>query len=139
MINSTMELGGNVSLQMRCECSNSYFRTGDNVFINYGTYIRIHNKIIIGDNVFISYECIIFDTNAHSLDPKKRYAEIENGFPFSTEQSELEKPITKPIIIGSNVWAGMRVSILKGIVQIDDSIIKNKFKFCAMDLFKNEK
>jgi len=113
-INTIGILGQNVNLHCIIDCKQGNLFMGDNVFINSGTQIRCENSISIGSNVFISYDCIIFDTNTHAVDPEVRQQEIDLGFPNFTRQTIHSLPQTAPISIGNQVWIGMRSAILKG-------------------------
>ena len=121
--NSSISFGDNVNIQGKIKVHHSHLTIGNNTFINNGTEMRCFDSIKIGSNVFISYECLIFDTNTHSLNPNHRIQEIVNGFPNSTIQTEGIKPSTKAINIGDNVWIGMRASILKGSNLEKNSIV----------------
>lgn len=72
-------------------------------FCNSNIKIRCTNSITIGNNVAISHDVTIMDSDAHNID--------YDGY-----------EMTKPIIIGNNVWIGSRVIILKG-VRIGDGAI----------------
>jgi len=121
--NSKFVTGNNISLKCILKISNAHMIIGDNVFINDNTEIRCENNIVIGNNVFISYECIVFDTNTHSVNYLDRRKEIELGFPNSTIQTHDILPITKPINIGNDVWIGQRAIILKGSIIAERSIV----------------
>lgn len=113
---SSVSLGDNVNLYAKVICSKGVFKINDNVFINEGTQIRCHHKIEMGSNIFISYECIIFDTNTHSLHHYDRREEIKKGFPNSTFQDDdlITKIKTAPISLSDDVWIGTRAIIFKG-------------------------
>ncbi len=70
------------------------------------------NKIIIGDYVNIGGDCIIMDSDAHSLDWHFRDSGIilDNG--LSEDASHTK---TSPIIIEDHVLVGTRCIILKGV------------------------
>ena len=77
------------------------------------TEVRCDERIDIGDFNLISYECMIYDTNTHCVySPEKRRTITTQDFPYIG--IEREKPVTKPIIIGSDCWIGKRAVILKG-------------------------
>jgi acetyltransferase-like isoleucine patch superfamily enzyme len=122
--NGIAKWGNNVNINAKINCFKSVFTIGDNVFINMGTEIRSESSITIGSNNFISYDCILFDTNTHSLSHLSRRDEINQGFPNTTKQSEAIKNEIKkaPIVIGNDVWIGTRAIIFKGTV-IGDRVI----------------
>lgn len=82
---------------------------GDDCNLN-GTIIHCNNKINIGNNCLFGPGTIIVDNDSHntSLDPVERRNGIVNN---------------APVIIGKNVWVGMRCIILKGVNIGENSII----------------
>ena len=80
--------------------------------IGYNSEIRCEESITIGTYGLFSYEVNIYDSDTHSTDWNKRKERIETGYPVGT--SEIEKPKTKPVIIGDHVWLGKGVTITKG-------------------------
>lgn len=73
-------------------------------FCNSNVKIRCTNSITIGNNVAISHDVTIMDSDAHNID--------YDGY-----------QMTKPVIIGNNVWIGSRAMILKGVKIGDGAII----------------
>lgn len=138
-------------------------RIACNIAVNFGgtlkigLYTRIGNnsEIICDDSVDIgayglfSYDVCIYDSDSHSTNWEKRRERIVAGHPIGT--SEIEKPNTKPVIIGDNVWLGKGATITKGtnignrcIVGIrtvvgggnypdDSSIVSNKPRVISRD------
>jgi len=85
---------------------------GDYSGIGEGSKILCDDQITIGGCVLISYDVSIYDTNTHTIDWKKRHGVIVKSFPKGA--MEINKPETKGVEIGDDVWIGERVSILKG-------------------------
>jgi acetyltransferase-like isoleucine patch superfamily enzyme len=77
----------------------------DDVFINYGVDIGLMNEICIGAKTLIGNECIIYDTDWHTLD----------GL-------EAEAPAL-PTRIGRGVWLGARVIVMKGVTIGDNTVV----------------
>jgi acetyltransferase-like isoleucine patch superfamily enzyme len=115
-----MELGDNVKLNsypdgelyktgLYTQLDSAIIKIGNNTGLN-GTIVRARNKIIIGDNCMFGHGVVILDNNSHniSIDPIKR---ATGNIPDS------------PVIIGNNVWVGMRSIILKGVHIGDNSVI----------------
>ncbi len=73
------------------------------------TIIDIQNGLTIGENTLIAPFCYIIDYD-HVIKDKSRPI-IEQGY------------ISKPIFIGTNVWLGTHVVILKGVRIGDNSMI----------------
>ena len=65
-------------------------------YTNNNTEINCFNSITIGDNVAISKGVIIRDSDNHCINGKSNN-------------------VTKPIVIGNNVWIGLNVVVLKGV------------------------
>ncbi len=96
-------------------------RIGKYVVIGPNTEIRCDERIEIGDYALLSYDICIYDTNTHSTDWQKRREVIERM--YHTGLGEQDKPCTRPIIIGSDVWIGKGATILKGAIISNRSII----------------
>jgi len=78
---------------------------GDRVFINYGASISAHQEIRIGDGSQLgSYACLM-DNDYHRVEDRNADGE------------------SKPIILGRNVWLGVRVIVLKGVRIGDNAVI----------------
>ncbi|MCI7430004.1 MAG: acyltransferase [Bacteroidales bacterium] len=81
--------------------------------INERSEIRCDEQISIGSFNMISYSCRIWDTNTHSLyedDSRRRMTQIM----YPNIGAEVEKPTTKPIVIGNDCLLGERCIVLKG-------------------------
>lgn len=76
-----------------------------NVRINYGTEISLVDNVFIGAFSQISIDCLIYDTDWHSLDGLDR-----------------EIPVA-PVHIGRGVWLGARVVVLKGVHIGDNTVV----------------
>jgi acetyltransferase-like isoleucine patch superfamily enzyme len=80
--------------------------------IGQNSEIRCEESVTIGSHGLFSYEVSIYDSDTHSTDWEKRRERIEAGYPVGA--SEIEKPKTRPVIIGDDVWLGKGVTITKG-------------------------
>lgn len=89
-------LGGNKTLFI-----GRYCEIGDNV------HIVAHEKVTIGDNCLMASKVFISDTN-HG-----EYSGIHQSSPEIPPNAR--NLITKPILIGDNVWIGENVCILPGV------------------------
>lgn len=78
---------------------------GNNCFVNRNCMIVSHESIIIGNNTTIGPNVCIYD---HDHNYKK------SGDKFY---------VSKPIVIGNNVWIGAGAIILKGSIIGDNSVI----------------
>ena len=75
-----------------------------------GTFIHSRKKVVIGDYCMFGPGVIILDNDSHntSIDSLVRRAGEVNE---------------APVIIGKNVWVGMRSIIMKGVCLGDNSVI----------------
>lgn len=81
---------------------------GDDVFFNAYCSVNCRDNITIGDGTIIG-EGVKFYDHDHCLDSNRKVIR--------------DKFTTSPIIIGSNVWIGANVVILKGVTIGNNSII----------------
>ena len=78
---------------------------GDGVFINYGASLSAHKLVRIGDGCQLgSYACLM-DNDYHSVEEREKPSE------------------SKAIVLGRNVWLGVRVIVLKGVTIGDNAVI----------------
>ena len=87
-------------------------KVGKYTGIGYHSEIRCEESITIGDYGLFSYDICIYDTDTHSTDWHERRKRITEGYPVGT--AEKQKPRTKPVIIGDDVWIGKGATITKG-------------------------
>lgn len=73
-------------------------------FCNVNVKIRCKKSIKIGERAAIAHDVTIMDSDAHSI--------VENGF-----------EMTKPIVIGDDVWIGSRAMILKGVTIGNGAVV----------------
>lgn len=85
---------------------------GDHVGLS-GTAIVCHKRITIGDRVKVGMNCVIYDTDFHDLDYRKR-AMIPEDY---------SGVVSKPVTIGNDVFIGAHSTILKGVTIGDRAII----------------
>lgn len=77
-------------------------------YMNAFTKIIITKGLTIGDNTVISWDCLIMDSDFHEINS------VDNPVGLVANEE---------IIIGSNVWIGCGVTILKGVKIPDGTII----------------
>lgn len=86
-----------------------HLSVGEHSLIQYGSEIRCEESVEIGSCTIISYDVCIYDTDTHSTDWRKRREIILAGYP-----DEVERPATKPVQIGNDVWIGKGATVTKG-------------------------
>jgi len=120
----TVKIGSYVSLYSR-ERSNPLALDHATTFITYnnarivigdrcslsGTIIVAQSGIEIGDYTMIGANTRIYDTDFHSTDPAIR------------REHPTRNTKTRPITIGSNVFIGCHVHILKGVSIADNAVV----------------
>lgn len=113
----TANIGRGILIEIN---KNSTVSIGNNVEIGGLTKIMCQKKIIISDNISISWECQILDSDFH--------------FIRDIETNKI-KPRKMDVLIGNNVWLGNRVTINKGTVLPDFTIIASN-SVCNKDYSK---
>jgi acetyltransferase-like isoleucine patch superfamily enzyme/glycosyltransferase involved in cell wall biosynthesis len=82
-----------------------HLEIGSGVFINYGASLSAHDHVQIGDGSQIGSYAIMMDNDYHKV-------------------GQLDAtPDSAPIILGKNVWLGVRVVVLKGVTIGDNAVI----------------
>lgn len=108
------------------------FKMGKFSAIGPGSDIRCEESITMGDYALVSYDVCIYDTNTHPIDWKERRERVNAGYPIGTW--EIERPSTKPITIGNDVWIAKGVTITKGAVVGDRCIVGLRTNMGGMKL-----
>jgi acetyltransferase-like isoleucine patch superfamily enzyme len=90
-------------------------RIGAGSVVNPGARIESHDRIEIGAWCQIAHEAVIFDTNSHSTEAAERRRALTGE---GAERAE-----TAPVVIGDDVWIGMRAMVLKGVTIGDGAIV----------------
>src|SRR4029077_13662556 len=109
-----IELGINAQLQLATNTyitSGAYITAGNNALIEIGenTYfaheikINCKNHIKIGKNCLIGYQTIMMDYDGHMIFQKSD----------ADKAQYMDSGKINPVVIGDNVWIGIRVTILK--------------------------
>ena len=80
-------------------------RIGNNVFINFVCTFMDRGGITIGDNTFLApHVCLITENHGLPADQRRTL-------------------ISKPIVIGNNVWIGTSAIVLQGVTIGDNAVI----------------
>lgn len=88
---------------------------GDYVFLNEFSEIRCDESVRIGSYTTFSYSVRIWDTNTHEImSIQQRHERCRKlGLKW---RMVIDRPKTKPVVIGEDSWFGERSVILKGTV-----------------------
>lgn len=104
------KMGGgyfNGTIEIQPRYKNSCIKLGNNIATNNNLFICAANYIEIGDNTLIGQNVTIMDHEAHGMHPKDRRRVGQIG----------------KVIIGSNVWLGNNVIVLKESIIGDNTIV----------------
>ncbi len=82
---------------------------GNDVFFNRGCYVAVHSKLTIGNYCLFGEGVSIHDEN-HVVG-------------LGSEPIASRGFVTKPVIIGNNVWVGAKATILPGITIGDNAVV----------------
>ena len=112
----------------RCEIKGQLFSfeggkilIGNNVFMNYNSFIGSMEAVTIGNDVIIATNVRIFDNNNHPTSPTQREMMSHND--FYGELWTWKYAEHKSVVIGDNVWIGEFSAILKGVTIGKGSIV----------------
>jgi len=87
----------------------------DNCIINNGTYVYVQDQVAVGPNTRIAHYCSI----------------VDHDYDFRNHLSPYNAPkVSSPITIGSNVWLGAYVMVLKGVDIGDGAVVGAKALVC---------
>jgi len=117
--NGRIEIGDDVTIGAPCTWDLGFsvvptaeLIIGDRVSINYRNIISVAKSVRIGDDTLIAGEVAIFDNISHPIGPAKRLARA----PITANE-------VAPVVIGRNVWIGVRSIIMRGLTIGDNSIV----------------
>jgi len=80
---------------------------GDNFRVSSASSFNCYKSMIFGDNVLFAWDCLVMDSDGHSVIDEKCKPKIN----------------TKSVIIGNHVWIGCRSMILKGAVIPNNCVV----------------
>jgi acetyltransferase-like isoleucine patch superfamily enzyme len=94
---------------------------GDNVYIGGGTIIDCVNSIVIDNDVLVAYECVISDSNNHSI----RYSIRRNDLAQwkKGRQHDWGTTPSRPVKICKGAWIGLKSIILQGVTIGEGAIV----------------
>ena len=101
--------------------TNAVIKIGNDRNLN-GTFIHSRKKVVIGDYCLFGPDVIILDNDSHNTS-------IDSLVRRTGEVNEA------PVIIGKNVWVGMRSIIMKGVHWGDNSILCIDFQINSFTPF----
>jgi acetyltransferase-like isoleucine patch superfamily enzyme len=102
------------------ERDTSRIQIGNNVFIAGGTTVDCVAEIAIEDDVQISYQCILMDSDNHSLKDRIRRLDLARWRADAHDWSTCK---TVPIRICRGAWLGAGTIVLKGVTIGEGAIV----------------
>lgn len=102
------------------ETNQSEIRIGNNVYVGGHTSLDCAISIIIEDDVLVSYQCIIADSDNHSVLFRIRKRDLSDWKQGKHDWSSTE---SAPIRIMRGAWIGARAIILKGVTIGEGAVI----------------
>ncbi len=117
------EIGDDCLIQgtLVLERPESVIRVGNRSSIGGGTILDCAGRIEIGDDTMISYQCLIADSDNHSLYADERAEDVVRW--KNERRHDWSRVAIRPVGIGAKCWIGARAIILKGVTIGDGAII----------------
>jgi acetyltransferase-like isoleucine patch superfamily enzyme len=105
-----VSIGAGTKLRMDCEFkSDGRLQIGEHVHIGPWSTISVLEEVSIGDECLIAERVSIRDHDHATGDPTRPYH--AQGY------------VTRPVVIGRNVWIGGGVTIVKGVTLGDNCVV----------------
>lgn len=98
----------------------SRIRIGDRVAIGNGTILDCAGEIAVEDDVILSYDCILADSDNHSLHMAERCKDVQN---WKKGHHDWSRAAIRPIRICRGAWIGARACILKGVTVGEGAVV----------------
>jgi galactoside O-acetyltransferase len=98
----------------------SRIRIGDRVAVGNGTILDCAQEIVLEDDVILSYDCILADSDNHSLRLSDRLNDVRN---WKAGHHDWSKVAMGPIRIRRGAWVGARACILKGVTIGEGAVV----------------
>jgi maltose O-acetyltransferase len=99
---------GNGRIVLQARSGEAVISIGSETCVNNNSVICAIQRVEIGERCLIGDMVAIYDSDFHDTNPATRFSG-QGG--------------VKPVKVGSNVWLGSRVMVLKGITIGDNSVI----------------
>ena len=107
--------------QLVGERDESRLEVGNNVVVGGGSVIDCALSVRIEDDAMVSYECIIADSDNHSIYPELRKADVGNW--MNGRRHDWSASEMAPVVIKRGAWIGARAIILKGVTVGEGAVV----------------
>lgn len=118
----TCNIGNNSALSVKSKTSG--ITIGNNFNATTSLKVVCYNKITIGEDVLIGWNCIICDTDFHSIINLNNNTETNLPHSLSWEMGYISQ--LEPIVIGNHVWIAHNCSIHKGSIIPSNIVVAAK-------------
>ncbi|MEO8701408.1 MAG: DapH/DapD/GlmU-related protein [Kofleriaceae bacterium] len=121
-VGSRIEVGDHCRIDgyLITETATAIVRIGSNVFVGGSTQIVAATGIVVEDDVLISYECLIVDSDNHSLAYSKRKHDLQN---WLAGRHDWSTSAMAPVRICKGAWLGARVIVMKGVTIGEGAVV----------------
>jgi len=102
------------------ETAGSRIDIADNVFIGGETIFDCAVHISIGEDVQISYQCLLMDSDNHSISYSVRKNDVHK---FRNMEPDWSVAKSAPIKVNKGAWIGARTIILKGVTIGEGAVV----------------
>lgn len=119
---ATVKVGDDCLIQgnLVTETDTSRISIGNNVFIGGGTLLDCVSSIVVEDDVLISYQCILADSDNHSVKYNIRKNDLAN---WKRGMHDWSTTRSNPIKVSKGSWIGARSIILKGVTLGEGAVV----------------
>ena len=95
--------------QLVVERDASRIELGNNVLVGGGTVLDCALSIVIEDDVLVSYQCVLADSDNHSIYPELRRGDLASW--MDGRRHDWSSAQMAPIRIGRGAWVGARTIV----------------------------
>ena len=107
--------------QLVAERDESQIEIGNNVVVGGGSVIDCALSVRVEDNVLVSYECVIVDSDNHSIYSELRAQDVRNW--MNGRYHDWSHSAMAPVVIKHGAWIGGRSIILKGVTVGESAVV----------------
>jgi acetyltransferase-like isoleucine patch superfamily enzyme len=120
--NGSIRIGAHCLIEghLVTETAQSQLRIGDNVYVGGGTLIDCSLAVEVQDDVLISYQCLVVDSDNHSLRYSVRKGDLAR---WRNGQHDWTTPARKSVLVCRGAWLGARVIVTKGVTIGEGAIV----------------
>ena len=93
---------------------NGRVSVGNGTSLGASSQIWAAENVTIGQYCMIAAEVVIRDNNTHPICPDKRRRQFDE-YEYRDYLEMHEDSETSPVVVGDNVWIGLRAMVLKGV------------------------